>query len=225
MLVAAKDMSSFDYNTNVAPDMLQLNMENISKELNDLIVTGEQEFGIIHEFTTATTAVLPSAITTPTLQSNFQVPAYSKTTLHGQQHPYAPNGIQYMQHNLNYYATLQRPLDGVNNTFNNIAATQTSYKPINYLTAEKHTTHSTLASSQAIYTSATSSPTYEFHYLRSNEDNEKKFCNSYSSLSSNGAYRKVPRYAHKHFNQKVPNTTTENEHIKVDLSVLDFESG
>ncbi|XP_065371588.1 uncharacterized protein LOC135963593 [Calliphora vicina] len=217
-------MSSFDYNTNAAPDMLQLNMENISKELNDLIVTGEQEIGIIHEFSKTTTSVPPSAITTPVLQSNFQVPTYSKRTFHGQPHPYATNGMQYMKHNLNYYPTLQQPMACVNNSFNNFAATQTCYTPTNYLSAEKHINHSSLASSQALYTNTSSSPTYEFHYLRSNEENGKKFSNSCSSLGSNGAYRKAPRYAHKHFNQKVQNTTTENEQIKVDLSVFDFES-
>ncbi|KNC23519.1 hypothetical protein FF38_00792 [Lucilia cuprina] len=208
-------MSSAEYNTTyAAPDMLQLNMDNISKELNDLIVTGEQEFGMTQQF--------PAANVASVMQNNLHVPAYAKPNFQLYQ-PCAANGMQFSKHNLNYYGTLQQSMTFANNTYNNFAASQTNYTPpYAFLKAGKNFGHSTLGSSQVLNTNVTDTPTYEFHYLRSNGEYEKKFSTSCNSLGSTGTYRKIPRFAHKHFNQKLSNAATDNDHIKLDLSLVDF---
>ncbi|XP_037826563.1 probable serine/threonine-protein kinase cdc7 [Lucilia sericata] len=217
-------MSSAEYNTTyAAPDMLQLNMENISKELNDLIVTGEQEFGMTQQFPAAASSNGMANVAT-VMQSNFQVPAYSKPNFQLHQ-PFAANGMQFLKHNLNYFGALQQSMTFANNTYNNFAASQTTYTPsYAFLKTGKNFGHSTLGSSQVLNTNVTETPTYEFHYLRSNGEHEKKFSASCTSLGSTGVYRKIPRFAHKHFQQKLTNAVTENDHIMLDLSLIDLSN-
>lgn len=212
-------MSSFKCNSNNAPDALQLNMENISKELNELIVTGEQEFGMTQKYKMTTvnnTTVAHSLMTIPVLPVNFKAPTYIANGFYGQQQ-------QNIKHNLNF-STLQppAPLGCVNSTLNNFATNTACYTPQNLLCTGKYFSHSTLRPTQAPYVSAAASPTYEFHFLRNPDGNENKFSTSNVYKGGHGAFRKITKLTQKNFHQRIPSSAAENKEIMIDLSVLDY---
>ncbi|KAM7362002.1 bag of marbles [Cochliomyia hominivorax] len=209
-------MSSIECNFEEAPDMLQENMENISKELNDLIVTGEQEFAMTQQV-----PIIPIAAAThlvkPRDASNNYYPSVAYKTNVLQEHQFIParNVIPNMKHNLNYLMT-PLPLAGANNMC------PTIYTPTNFFASVPSSTslHYPLGSSQNLYADS-SSPTYEFYYLRSNGENEKKP----NSLNTSGCTRKVWRNGgmpYKNVQHKSQNINTKNDDIKIDLSAIDL---
>ncbi|TMW50184.1 hypothetical protein DOY81_004743 [Sarcophaga bullata] len=211
------EITSQQYDTKAEPDMLQLNMETISKELNDLIVTSEQEFAMATLYQPATAANSPNANLPqmPLPQTNFQDSMYLMNNLYAHQQLQSINGFQNTKTNLKYLpnAPISQLLFDFN-TSNGYNTGMACYPPANYLCAP---TSANISSSG----SSTATPTYEFHYLKSSGEHEKKSLR-YNNAMGNGAYRKTPKFMNKYINQKVQTSTLDSENNKIDLSKIDF---
>ena len=208
------EFTSQQYDTKAEPDMLQLNMETISKELNELIVTGEQEFAMATLYQPENS---PNAVQSqlPLPQTNFQDSMYLMNNLYGHQQLQRINEFQNTKTNLKYLpnAPFSQLLFDFN-TGNGYNTGMACYPVANYLCAGTSTNISSSGSS-------TATPTYEFHYLKSSGEHERKSLR-YNNAMGSGAYRKNPKFTNKYINQRVQTSTLDSENIKIDLSKIDF---
>ena len=208
------ETTSQQYDTKAEPDMLQLNMETISKELNDLIVTSEQEFTMATLYQPANS---PNAVQSqlPLPQTNFQDSMYLINNLYNHQQLQSINEFQNAKTNLKYLPNAPFPqLLFDFNTSNGYNTGMACYPAANYLCAGASANISSSGSS-------TTTPTYEFHYLKTSGEHERKNLR-YNNATGSGAYRKTPKFMNKYINQKLQTSTLDSDNIKIDLSKIDF---
>lgn len=217
---------SQQYDAKTEPDMLQLNMETISKELNELIVMSEQEFGVVAQSPQAAANNLPNTVHLQTPQTtfpqtNFQESIYLTNNMYGNhQQLQFIDRFQNMKSSSTFLDNV--PLTQLFFDFNSgkrYNPAMACYLPANYLYGNSNVN---ISSSNG---SSTATPTYEFHYLKSSGEHGRKSLR-YNNAADNSTYRKTPKLINKYVNQKYQTSTLNSENIKIDLLKIDlFKDG
>lgn len=224
-------------------DTLQVNMELVSKELNELIINEENDYGIMQA--QVHTSYHP---TPPTNVHAVDIPGkanlYEKHSSHymcyerQQEREQIPTSQTFYTHpsNNSYVVASSKLLHPPNLTkqFSNRPAVYPyTYTDIAYVNTESPRTLQSLPNNGTIYTYTTSNvyqslPKYKFHYLRSNYETGKMTSPPLISISTRedtqaATFRKHPKSSYVKYNIRSQTSLFPDynyNNIVVDLSVL-----
>lgn len=164
------------------PDTLQVNMETISRELNDLIVAGEKESGVTQKLPQQPIDHNMPLANENMMQVNpMQLPQYMQFYQNPQQMivaAAAAAGLQSIQPNLNYMgATYQPTTLGANaaaiNPMTSFVPYTYVYPPASYANGSQNASHYSIGAAYEAAYAVGSPPKYEFNNLRPQGENTK----------------------------------------------------